>query len=98
MSDEYRLLIEPMLDLLELATPIEKLGLRPVASTSDSLRFAYPSTPQEQVARWGGNVIVERESDGTLRITLNGISGRLALAAIAEHIGGLGGTVTVDDL
>jgi hypothetical protein len=98
MSDEYRLIVDPVVALRELARPIEGLGLQLVADAPCSLSFAFPSTSAEQLARWGGNLILEQSDDGSIRLTLTGVSPRLALRAVEDHVKSRGGTLTATEL
>lgn len=97
MSDEYRLSVCPMVELREIASTIEQHGMRQVLETAESLRFAYPSLPPDQVARWGGNIILERE-DNAIRLVLNGVSPRLVLKAITTQVERLGRAITIDEV
>jgi hypothetical protein len=98
MSDEYRLIADPVVALREFARPIEGLGLQLVADTPCSLSFAFPSTSSEELQRWGGNLVLEQSNDGSIRLTLTGVSPRLALRAVEDHVKSRGGTLTVDEL
>jgi hypothetical protein len=98
VSDEYILQITLAIGLQDLTLPIEQLGLQQVTRTAEKVAFAYPSMSPPQVARWGGNVILEQHPAGGVMLTLNAVSPRLVLASISDHVALLGGTIAADEL
>jgi hypothetical protein len=96
MSFEYSLEFDGQAPISAIVDRLGSRGLSPRDVRADGAVLAYPSTPDEQVLRWGGDVEISTIPTGLL-VTMTTNEHRQILQDIIDELGAHGLSVVIDE-